>query len=258
MIGRTISHYHILGRLPEGGMGVVYKAQDAQLDRDVAIKVLPTDTVTGPAARAQLEQEAQRVDTAACPHLPMRWFRRVLLPLLILAVLGGRVPASAQKEPKRLPDVRYEPSPMGAVTAMLELAGVKKGDLVYDLGCGDGRIAITAAKDFGARAVGVDIDPELVERSIENAKKAGVSHLATFREEDLFETDFRAATVVAMALWPSVNLKLRPRLFKELKPGTRVVSLYHDMGDWVPDETRRVGGIDVYLWRIRSNTPPSP
>ena len=129
MIGGTISHYHILGRLPE-------------LDRDVAIKVLPTNAVTGPAARAQLEREAQRVDTAACPHLPMRWFRRVLLPLLILAVLGGRVPAIGQKEPKRLPDVRYERSPMGAVTAMLELAGVKRGDLVYDLGCGDGRIAI--------------------------------------------------------------------------------------------------------------------
>jgi len=147
---------------------------------------------------------------------------------------------------------------MEAVTAMLELAGVKKGDLVYDLGCGDGRIAITAAKDFGAQSVGIDIDPQLVERSIENAKKAGVSHLATFREEDLFETDFRAATVVAMALWPSVNLKLRPRLIQELKPGTRVVSLYHDMGVWAPDETRRVGGIDVYLWKIRSNPPAAP
>ncbi len=205
----------------------------------------PVDAGTGPATAALLRE----ADIVAGPDVPKGPSRRVLLSLLLGAL--GQAPVYAQKAPKRPPDVRYEPSPMSAVTAMLELAGVKKGDLVYDLGCGDGRIAITAAKDFGARAIGVDIDPELVERSIENAKKAGVSDMVSFREEDLFETDFRYATVVAMALWPSVNLKLRPRLLRELKPGTRIVSLYHDMGDWAPDQTRRVGGIDVYLWRIR-------
>ncbi len=174
---------------------------------------------------------------------------------LLLLALAGHAPACAQKTPKRPPDVRFEPSPMPAVTAMLELAGVTKGDLVYDLGCGDGRIAITAAREFGARAVGVDIDPGLIEQSTRNAKEAGVSRMVRFREEDLFETDFRDASVVAMALWPSVNLRLRPRLLKELKPGTRIVSLYHDMGDWAPEETRTVDGVMIYLWRVPSPQP---
>ena len=171
--------------------------------------------------------------------------KRTSLSLLLCALL-----ACAQQAPKRTPDVRYEPSPDRAVTAMLQLAGVKKGDVVYDLGCGDGRFVIAAARDFGARGVGIDIDPARIAESVANAKKAGVTRLVTFREEDLFEADFHEATVVVVALWPSLNLKLRPRLLKELRPGTRIVSIYHDMGDWTPEVARQVDGNKIFLWRI--------
>jgi len=171
--------------------------------------------------------------------------KRTSLSLMLCALL-----AYAQQAPKRAPDVRYEPSPDRAVTAMLQLAGVKKGDVVYDLGCGDGRFVIAAARDFGARGVGIDIDPARIAESVDNAKKAGVTRLVTFREEDLFEADFHEATVVVVALWPSLNLKLRPRLLKELRPGTRIVSIYHDMGDWTPEVARQVDGNKIFLWRI--------
>jgi ribosomal protein L11 methylase PrmA len=123
--------------------------------------------------------------------------------------------------------------------------------VVYDLGCGDGRIVIAAVKDFGARAVGIDIDPERIAESRENARKAGVGKRAAFRNEDLFEADIREATVVTLYLFPWVNLKLRPKLWKELKPGTRVVSHSHDMGDWEPDKEIEVEGQRIYLWTIR-------
>ena len=126
----------------------------------------------------------------------------------------------------------WEPSTDEIVTAMLKMAKVKKGDIVYDLGCGDGRIVIQAAKQFGVRGVGIDIDPKRIDESNANAQKAGVTNLVKFVEADLFESDIREATVVMLFLWPSVNLKLRPKLLKELKPGTRVVSHSHDMGEW--------------------------
>lgn len=148
------------------------------------------------------------------------------------------------------PDVRYEPSPQGVVHAMLELARVKPNDVVYDLGSGDGRIPITAARDHGARAVGIDIDPELIEVARENAREAGVAERVEFRNEDLFEADFSDATVVTLFLYPDVNLRLRPRLLRELRPGTRVVSHWHDMGDWRPDRTIRVLDRPVYLWIV--------
>jgi len=126
--------------------------------------------------------------------------------------------------------VHWEPTPHEVVKEMLALAGVKSGDIVYDLGCGDGRIVIAAARDFGARGVGIDIDPQRIAESQENAKAAGVTDRVKFREDDLFEAEIREATVVTLFLWPSLNLKLRPKLQKDLKPGTRIVSYIHDMG----------------------------
>ena len=136
---------------------------------------------------------------------------------------------------------------------MLRLARVGASDVVYDLGCGDGRIVI-AAVQLGARGVCVDIDPMRIEESRANARKAGVAERILFLTQDLFDTDVRDATVVTLFLWPAINLKLRPTLWRELKPGTRVVSYVHDMGDWVPLETRSVEGArgtrTVYLWVI--------
>jgi SAM-dependent methyltransferase len=161
----------------------------------------------------------------------------------------------SQRAPKRPPDVWWEPSSEAVVTAMLKLAKVTSKDVVYDLGCGDGRIVIAAARDFGARGVGIDIDPKRIEESIENAKKAGVTDRVKFIEDDLFESDIHEATVVTLFLWPSLNLKLRPKLLKELKPGTRVVSHIHDMGEWAPDAQQVVNGARIYLWVIPEKPP---
>lgn len=163
----------------------------------------------------------------------------------------------AQKAPLRPPDVRYEPSSEEQTLAMLRLAGVSKKDMVYDLGCGDGRIVITAVKQFGARGVGIDIDPERIRESVANAKSAGVTQRVKFRNEDLFEADIHEATVVTLYLWPWINLKLRAKLQKELKPGTRIVSHYHDMGDWPPEKEIEVEGHKIYLWKIPPRARPS-
>ncbi|MFB3777143.1 MAG: cyclopropane-fatty-acyl-phospholipid synthase family protein [Bryobacteraceae bacterium] len=161
--------------------------------------------------------------------------------------------------PKRQPDVSWEPASERAVTAMLKLAGVRKGDVVYDLGCGDGRVVIAAAKQFGARGVGIDIDPQRIAESHENARRAGVTALVAFREEDLFEADIREATVVALFLLPPVNRKLCPKLLRELKPGARIVSCWHDMGDWPPHRQKSVDGARIFLWTIPQTRPePAP
>lgn len=158
--------------------------------------------------------------------------------------------AAAAQAPKRPPDVRYEPSSPEIVKQMLEMAGVHKGDILYDLGCGDGRIVVAAAREFGARGVGIDIDPVRIAEAEANARQAGVTKLVRFRNEDLFEAQFKEATVVTLYLWPWINLKLKPRLLKELKPGTRIVSHYHDMGDWPPEKQMEVEGHRIYLWTI--------
>jgi SAM-dependent methyltransferase len=174
-----------------------------------------------------------------------------------LAALLAAAPGCSQSvAPARAPDVPYEPSPPEIVRAMLELGGVGSNDLVYDLGSGDGRIVIAAAKDFGARGVGIEIDPKLVALANENAARAGVADRVKFIEGDLFKSDFRAATVITLFLWPHVNLKLRPQLMA-LKPGTRIVSHVHDLGDWKPDRTlsvRTAGGRErtLYLWVVRA------
>jgi SAM-dependent methyltransferase len=167
------------------------------------------------------------------------------------ALLAAACAFAQQTEVKK--DVPYVPTPQNVVDEMLKLAGVTKGDVVYDLGCGDGRLVITAVKNFGAkRGVGVDIDPQRISESNENAKAAGVTDRVKFVVQDLFKTDFREATVVTLYLLPDVNLKLRPKLMSDLKPGTRVVSHAFDMGDWAPEKTVMVepGGQRLYLWTI--------
>jgi len=146
--------------------------------------------------------------------------------------------------------VRYEPSPPRVVHAMLDLAGVNASDVVYDLGSGDGRVPIAAARLHGARGVGIEINPKLVALARANAARAKVADKVTFRSGDLFEADIRDATVVTLFLYPDVNLRLRPKLLRELRPGTRVVSHYHDMDDWKPAKKIYVDYRPIYLWEI--------
>lgn len=147
-------------------------------------------------------------------------------------------------------DVPYVPTPQETVAEMLRLAQVSRDDLVYDLGSGDGRIVITAAKRHGARGVGIDIDPTRIEEANENARTAGVTDKVKFVQGDLFNADLREATAVTLYLLRSVNLRLRPKLLAELRPGTPVVSHDFDMGEWAPDDHTRVGDDDVYLWIV--------
>lgn len=160
--------------------------------------------------------------------------------------------------PARTPDVPYEPSSDRAITAMLELGRPGPSDVVYDLGCGDGRVVIDAVKASGARGVGVDLDPKLVRRAEENAQRAGVSGRVSFRTEDLFASDIHEASVVLLFLWPEINRQLLPKLLRDLQPGTRIVSNMHDMGDYAPTRTitLRAGKHPhrVYLWVV----PPMP
>src|SRR3954466_6048141 len=162
------------------------------------------------------------------------------------------IPVHAQQARAQLrtPDVIYVPTPPEVVEEMLSLADVKKGDVLYDLGSGDGRIAITAAKKYGVRATGIDIDPERIREAKENAKQAGVEKLVRFRNEDLFKADFKDASVVTLYLLPDLNVKLRPRLWSELKPGTRIVSHQFDMADWKPEKTVELNGRTIYFWTI--------
>ncbi len=141
---------------------------------------------------------------------------------------------------KRETDVEFVPTPQPVVIAMLRMAGVTRDDVVYDLGCGDGRIVITAAKMFGACGVGVDIDPALIRLSNTNAQRGGVAGRVKFMEGDFFRTDLSKATVVSLYLTPELNVRLRPKFFRELKAGARIVSHDFNMGDWKPDNIGRV------------------
>jgi len=160
-----------------------------------------------------------------------------------------------QSAPRRSPDVPYVPTPQPVVDAMLKLGEVKKGDILYDLGSGDGRIPITAAKMYGVRGTGIDINPERISEAEANAKKEQVTDKVKFLNQDLFEASISDATVITLYLLPSINLKLRPKLFKDLKPGTRIVSHSFDMGDWQPEKKIEIDGRYLYLWRIPA-TPP--
>lgn len=158
--------------------------------------------------------------------------------------------------PERAPDVPYVPTPEAVVNRMLQIANVNSNDVVYDLGSGDGRIPIAAVRQFNAkRAVGVDINPVRVQEANQNAQQANVTDRVEFRQQDLFETDLRNATVVTLYLLPDVNLRLRPKLLSELRPGTRIVSHAFDMGDWKPERVENVDGRTIYYWTVPENVP---
>ncbi|QRO02475.1 class I SAM-dependent methyltransferase [Archangium violaceum] len=155
--------------------------------------------------------------------------------------------------PERAPDVPYVPTSQNLVDAMLELAGVRQGDVVYDLGSGDGRIVVTAAKKYGVHGVGIDINPERVQEAEANARSAGVQRLTEFRQEDIFKADIGDASVVTMYLLPSVNTRLKPKLLRDLEPGTRIVSHAFDIEGWEPLKTIEVDGTTLYLWVVPEN-----
>jgi len=190
-------------------------------------------------------------------------WRRIGYAGLTASVLAVSITATAQRPEPSL-DAPFVPTSEAAVEAMLKLADVKKTDIIYDLGCGDGRIVIAAAKTYGARGVGIDIDPERIKEAIQNARKAGVSKLVRFEERDLFQADIHSATVVTLFLLPRINLQLRPKLLRELKPGARIVSNTFDMGDWKADKRLTLPGDDgsdatflshkLYLWIVPPNT----
>ncbi|HZW13470.1 MAG TPA: class I SAM-dependent methyltransferase [Noviherbaspirillum sp.] len=187
-------------------------------------------------------------------HDVSRYSRRKLLQwcgaTALYGLAGGAL--SAKSGPVRPIDVPYVPTPQNVVDKMLQMASVKKNDLLYDLGCGDGRLVVTAAQRYGARGVGIDLDPERVEEARQNARRAKVSDRTTFKVADLFETDFSDATVVTLYLLNSVNRKLRPQLWRQLKVGTRIVSHAFDMGDeWPPEKTEVVDGSTIYFWTLK-------
>ena len=180
----------------------------------------------------------------------MRILTNTLFTMLALLCTTVLVHAQETATMKRTPDVPYVPTRQAVVDAMLKMADVKKNDVIYDLGCGDGRIVITAAKNFGATGTGIDINPERIAEANKNAREAGVTDKVRFMEGDLFDADVSEATVVTLYLLPAVNMKLRPILMEQLKPGTRIVSHAFDMGDWEPEKTIEVDGAKIYFWTI--------
>jgi SAM-dependent methyltransferase len=176
----------------------------------------------------------------------MRFVSLLAAMAMLICVADGQSPL-----PEQVPiNTPYVTTPPEIVSAMLELAGVSSGDTVYDLGCGDGRIVISAAQKYGARGVGIDLNPTRIEEARVNARTAGVTDRVSFEVNDLFDAEIRNATVVALYLLPEANMRLRTRLLRELKPGTRVVSHSFDMGDWKPDREAVVEGDHLYLWTI--------
>jgi predicted O-methyltransferase YrrM len=173
-----------------------------------------------------------------------------LAAALIIAAPAAVI-GQAQRQPaSQTPDVIFVPTPQDVVEDMLRLANVRKGDVLYDLGSGDGRIAITAAQKYGIKATGIDIDPERIREATENAKKAGVTNLVQFRQENLFTANFKDATVITLYLLPDLNVKLRPKLWNELKPGTRIISHQFEMGSWQPEKKLESNGRTIYFWTV--------
>jgi len=170
--------------------------------------------------------------------------------LLLVTALSCAAPAAGQGSQGWTADVIYVPTPHEVVDDMLRLADVKQGDILYDLGSGDGRIPIAAAQKYGIRATGIDIDPERIAEAKQKARGAGVSKLVEFRQEDLFKANFRDATIVTLYLLPDLNLRLRPRLWAELRPGTRIVSHQFDMGDWQPEKKLESNGRTILFWTV--------
>ena len=176
--------------------------------------------------------------------------RRRFLASTALLIAGASQAHSLLAQTRRTPDVVFVPTPNAVVDKMLEVSGVTAKDIVYDLGSGDGRIPITAAQRYGARGVGIDINPIRIAQARKNAREARVEDKVRFIEGDLFEANIGEATVVTLYLLNSLNAKLRPQLMRDLKPGTRVVSHAFNMGDWQPERTETVNSSTVYLWRI--------
>ena len=175
----------------------------------------------------------------------------IALPFAGLALPACRLFAQEEGRPRL--DVPYVPTPMPVVNKMLDMANVRANDVVYDLGCGDGRIVITAAKERGARGVGIDIDPQRIAEANENARSAGVRDRVEFRVGDLFQADFSPASVVTLYLLPDINRRLRPQLWRQLKVGTRVVSHAFDMGDeWPAERTEQVDFKTIHAWTIKA------
>ena len=170
-----------------------------------------------------------------------------LAAVLLFAGASGAQPNAAQVYEA---DVLYLPTPHAVVESMLRIAGVSRSDVVYDLGAGDGRIPIAAARFYGARGVGIELDGRMLERARRNAREAGMERLVEFRQEDLFLTDLREATVVTLFLFPDLNRRLGPKLRSELRSGTRIVSHRFGIGDWPPDRTIEVDGHAVLLWQV--------
>ena len=177
----------------------------------------------------------------------------VAVALLLITAAVSNLGVARAQEGKIVP---YVPTPQEVVERMLELAQVKKGDVLYDLGSGDGRIVVTAAKKYGVRAIGFEIDPERIKESTENIKKAGVGHLVEIRQQDIRNVDLSPASVLTMYLLPEVNLMIRPNVWKQMKPGSRVVSHDFDMGDWKPLRTENMKDSSnwdhtLYLWHVQ-------
>jgi SAM-dependent methyltransferase len=179
--------------------------------------------------------------------------RAAWIILALVVAIGWLIRAPDLSEGAPSLDVPYEPTTHPIVEEMLDMAAVTSNDVVYDLGCGDGRIVITAAKKRGAKGVGVDLDPARIKESRQNAKSEGVTDKVVFYEQNLFETDLSPATVVMLYLWPDVNLRLRPKLISELRPGTRIVSNTHTMDEWESDSLRSVMGQKLYFFVIPAN-----
>lgn len=210
---------------------------------------------TSPATGARVDIAAATWDKTD----PMRRRRVLATWIVALTLLGGcAAPTSQPSPPAPKLDVIWVPSAPEVITAMMEAARVGPNDVVYDLGCGEGEVLIAAAKQYGARGVGVDLDPDRIRNARRNAAEAGVTDRLTFIEQDLFKTDVSPATVVTLYLLPELNERLRPKLLKELRPGSRIVSHDFGMGDWLPERTIEVElarSHRVLLWRVPGRTP---
>ena len=233
-----------------GGAGA--RSSKGTLDVRVNLGGCDQDVESGFSRIRDLRHTQRDNEEQQTSHRPRLYRARCVALALLLALVQSAAAAIVAQAAKAAVDVVYVPTPQPVVDAMLELARVTREDVVYDLGSGDGRFLITAAQKYGARGVGVELDPALVTKATANAAAAGVSDRVRFVAQNLYDADIREATVVTLYLLQSINERLRPKLVRELKPGTRVVSHVFNMGpEWPPEETRMVGPSRIFLWTIQ-------